>query len=161
MKHFLSRLSLVLLISLSTYPAIADEDSHRKAAEKLLVAMNINQIMIDTVDKMVELEIEKNPQLLPFKSVMGEFFLRHMTGDVLIDFMSGIYMEEFSENELIDMTNFYETPTGQKAITKLPILTQKGARWGQKQVSDNIEELKGMIADEAKRLEKLKNTSPQ
>ena len=141
MKHILLKLFLFIIISLSSNILIADQTSHRKTAEDLLISMNINHTMIKTVNKMVELEIEKNPQLSLFKDVMRDFFLKYMTGDILIDFLSGIYMEEFSENELIEITNFYKTPTGQKAIKKLPLLTQKGARWGQKQVTDNIEKL--------------------
>lgn len=161
MKRIL--LILFLLTTLPASPVIssADQNSHRKAAENLLIAMNINQTAAETVDKMVELEIEKNLQLSLFKDVMRGFFLKYMTGDVLIDFLSGLYMDEFSENELIELTAFYKTPTGQKAIKKLPLLSQKGARWGQKQVSDNVDELKKLIADEAKRLEKMKESSSQ
>ena len=161
MKHILLKLFLFIIISLSSNILIADQTSHRKTAEDLLISMNINHTMIKTVNKMVELEIEKNPQLSLFKDVMRDFFLKYMTGDILIDFLSGIYMEEFSENELIEITNFYKTPTGQKAIKKLPLLTQKGARWGQKQVTDNIDELKSLVAEETKRLEKIKESSSQ
>jgi hypothetical protein len=161
MKHILLILSLFIVLSASPVISFADQTSHRKAAEDLLSSMNINQTMTETVDIMVELEIEKNPQLSLFKDVMRGFFLKYMTGDVLINFLSGVYMEEFTENELIEITNFYKTPTGKKAIKKLPLLTQKGARWGEKQVSDNIDELRRLITEESKRLEKIKKSSPQ
>ena len=152
---------MLVTIAVSPMMLLADQASHRKAAENLIASININQTMTDTVDSMVALEIEKSPQLAPFKDIMRGFFLKYMTGDVLTKFLTGIYMEEFSEKELSELTKFYQTPTGQKAIKKLPSLTEKGARWGQKQVSDNIEELRALIAEEAKRLEKMKESTAQ
>lgn len=161
MKYIPVKLLLLAIISIFPMIAIADQASHQKAAEGLIASININQTMTETVDRMVELEIETNPQLMPYKDIMRGFFLKYMTGDVLTRFLTGIYMEEFTENELIELTNFYKTPTGQKAMKKLPSLTQKGARWGQKQVSDNIEELRSLIAQEAERLEKEKEITSQ
>ena len=161
MKYILVKLSLLIIISAFPMISFADQASHQKAAEDLIDSININKTMMETVDRMVELEIEKNPQLMPYKDVMRGFFLKYMTGDVLTRFLTGIYMAEFTEKELIELTSFYKTPTGQKAMKKLPLLTQKGARWGQKQVSDNIEELRALIAEEDERLEKMKESSSQ
>lgn len=161
MKSMRLKFVLIAILIVSPCISLADQATHRKAAEDLLASININKTMTETVDRMVVLEIEKNAQLEPFKEVMRGFFLKYMTGDVLIDFLSGIYMEDFSEKELIELTKFYQTPTGQKAIKKLPSLTEKGARWGQKQVSDNLEELRTLIAEEAKRIEKNKSAPSQ
>lgn len=154
-------LKLVVLIVISVIPTIclADQASHLKAAQDLIASININKTMTETVDRMVALEVQKNPQLGPFKDIMRDFFLKYMTGDVLTDFISKLYVEEFSEKELNELTAFYKTSTGQKAIKKLPVLTQKGAIWGQKQVNDNIDELRTLIAEESKRLEKMKESS--
>lgn len=161
MKNYLLRLAFVFILILSTNNAIADSSSHQQAANNLMESMNLNQTMISVVEKMVDLEIKKNPQLSLFKDVLRTFFLKYMTGEHLYKAMTTMYMEEFTERELNELANFYKTPTGQKAIQKIPVLTQKGAQWGQKQVSENIEELKAMISKEAKRLEELKNTSSQ
>jgi len=159
MKPILLKLSLILIITAFPMMSSADQASHLKAAEGLLASININQTMTETVDQMVDNQIATNPQMAPFKEIMRGFFLKYMTGDVLTEFLSRVYMEEFTEEELIDLTNFYKTPTGKKAIKKLPTLTLKGAQWGQKQVNDNLDELRGLIAEEAKRLEKSKAAS--
>lgn len=161
MKNILLKLALAIIISLAVNNVMANEESHQQAANDLLISMNLNQTMIATVEKMVEFEIQKNPQLSLFKEVMTEFFEKYMTGDILYKDMATMYMEEFTEKELIDMTIFYKTPTGQKAIEKLPILTQKGAQWGQKQVTDHIDELKTMVEEETKRLKELNESSTQ
>lgn len=159
MKNILLKFALVLVIFLPVNDAFADQVTHRQAAAALLDSMNLNETMIATGEKLVDLEIQRNPQLSLFKDVMIKFFNKHMTGDVLYDDMAKMYMEEFTEAELNDLTAFYKTATGQKSIEKLPILTQKGAQWGQKQVRDNISELQQMIAEETKRIKELQKTS--
>ena len=159
MKRFFLKLSLILMILALPMMSHADQASHLEAAEDLLASININQTMTETADQMVQNQIAMNPQMAPYKEIMRGFFLKYMTGDVLIKFLSGVYMEEFTEKELNDLTNFYKTPTGKKAIKKLPTLTLKGAQWGQKQVNDNLAELRSLITEEAKRLEKSKAAS--
>ena len=41
-----------------------------------------------------------------------------------------VYMEEFTEEEINGIIDFYETPAGAKALKKLPQLMQKGALIG-------------------------------
>ena len=122
--------------------------------------MNINETMIDTVDKMVALEVQNNPQLTPYQGVMKQFFNKHMTGPLMIEEFAQLYMGEFSEDELNDITRFYQTPTGMKAIEKLPILAQKGAIWGQSKVQQNLPELQQMIKAEAERLNAMSQSAP-
>ena len=56
--------------------------------------------------------------------------------------------------ELIELKQFYQTPVGRKSSRLLPELAAEGAVLGQKRVQQNIDELKSMIAEEAKRLKK-------
>jgi len=37
-----------------------------------------------------------------------------------------LYVQTFTESELRDIVAFYETPTGRKAVSKVPTLTQQG-----------------------------------
>ncbi len=159
-KHQLLWSSLaVLLMNFSV--AFADETSHRQAAIALLDSVNITETMIASVDKMVELEVRSNPQLLPYQDVMNKFFVKYMTGPEMIEEFATLYMEEFTEQELIDITDFYKTETGKKAISKLPVLMQKGAMWGQNKVQQNLPELQQMIQAETQRIKKLQEASPQ
>jgi hypothetical protein len=44
-------------------------------------------------------------------------------------FLASLLKENFTDKEIQDMTAFYRTPTGQKAILKLPELMKKGAEY--------------------------------
>lgn len=153
-----SVIKLIILSIVLTLPVTAlkaDERSHRKAAEALLKAMNIEATMMQTVEKMVELEIKRNPQMEMYKDVFRRFFKKHMTGKSLVRDFATLYMEEFTEKELNDITRFYRTKTGKKTIQKLPVLAQKGAQWGQQKVRSNIDELKQMLEEETDRIRNL------
>lgn len=45
---------------------------------------------------------------------------------------------------------FYRTPLGQKMVTRLPLLLQKGAALGQKAVQEHLPELQEEIAKKMK-----------
>ena len=134
-------------------------NTHHSAAHELLLCMNIDETMMQTVDGMLELELQSNPQLIIYKDTMREFFTKHMTGQAMRDAFARMYMDTFTEKEIRDLIEFYSTETGKKAIKTLPELTQKGAIWGQETVMNNIEELQLMIQEEAERLQKLKDAN--
>jgi len=62
--------------------------------------------------------------------------------------MAKIYMAEFSESELNELTKFYQTPLGKKTIQKMPALMAKGAEIGQKRVQKHLPELQAALAGE-------------
>ena len=159
MNKYILTLPIAIVLSIISSVSMADETSHRKAAEALLESINIQQTMIETMDRMVELEIKNNQQLSLYEYVLRKFFKKHVAGEHLIDEFATFYMEEFNEHELIEIANFYKTSTGRKAANKLPILTQKKAIWGQNKVQESLPELKRMIEEETKRLQELKISS--
>ena len=150
---------LTILIATVSCSPNTDEGSHYEAAQELLVCMKLNETMIQTVESMLELEIQTNPQLERYRDVMRAFFVKHMTGEAIQEDFAKMYMETFTEPELRDLIKFYKTETGQKSVEVLPALTQKGARWGQQKVMDNMAELELMIEEEDKRLEALQDAN--
>ena len=72
------------------------------------------------------------------------------------DVLAGIYAQNFSVDELHDLTAFYRSPTGQKLIARQPIIARAsmvaGQQFGQMLVAD----LKEKIAEELKKREQNK-----
>ncbi len=71
------------------------------------------------------------------------------------DFVN-MYVSEFTEKELNDITEFYQTPTGKKTIEKMPALMAKGAQIGEEKVRQNLPELQEMIRAEAEKIQQQK-----
>jgi hypothetical protein len=144
-------LALILLaFSLETHAA--PEDSRIDAALNLLEAMDMRVNLARTVEQVTYAEVEKSPELLPFKAVMLEFMNKYMGFDNLRSDLARIYADAFTRAELEELARFYRTPVGRKVLEKMPELTVLGARMGEQKVEDNLAELEGMIAREAQRL---------
>ena len=140
-----------LVLAGATSRAWSDEKSHRAAAEELLEAANAEKTMEAAIGQMLSIQLKANPQLEPVKDVMKKFFAKYLSYSSLKDEMIKLYTAEFTETELKEIAAFYRTPTGKKAIAKLPVLLQKGAELGLKRVQEHSAELRQMIEEELKK----------
>ena len=128
----------------------ADEASHRKAVEALFGLMEMDSLLSQSVDKMLEMQVQQNPQLVPYQAQMKAFLNKYMSWASLKDDMTKLYMAEFSESEINELTKFYQTPLGKKTVKKMPALMTKGAEIGQKRVQDHLPELQAALQGEKK-----------
>lgn len=150
---------LVALMLLNVIPVVcgADEKAtsgHQKAAEQMLTLMDMPTVLRQSVDQMVKLQVQQNPTIAPYEAVMKEFLGKYMSWDSLKADMVKIYMDEFTESELGELTKFYQTPVGRKAVQRMPALMTKGAQMGSQRVQEHMPELQAAIAEEAKKQQK-------
>jgi hypothetical protein len=141
--------ALLLVMVLASAPSAirAENASHRTAAEALLEAANTRNIMQETLEQSVEIQIRNKPELAPFRQVMKTFMAKHLGYEALKDDLAVLFMAEFTEKDLKQITAFYRTPTGRKSLEKTPVLFQKGAELGMKRVQQNLPELERMIEE--------------
>jgi hypothetical protein len=107
------------------------------------------------MSQMIDLQLQQNPTLAPFKPVMMKFFSKHMSWASLKPEFLKIYSEAFSAKELREINEFYSTDTGKKTIQLMPSLMAQGGQIGAARVQANIGELQEMIKAESERLQKL------
>jgi hypothetical protein len=143
MKSLLPLLLAVCLLQPLTVRA--DEASHRKAAETLLGLMGMETLLNQSVDQMLQIQVQQNPQLAQFQPQMKAFLSKYMSWPSLKDDMAKAYMSEFTEPELNELTKFYQSPVGKKTVEKMPSLMQQGAQMGQKRVQEHLPELQAAI----------------
>lgn len=72
------------------------------------------------------------------------------------DLLAGIYARNFSVDELHDLTAFYHSPTGQKLITRQPVIARASMLAGQQFGQALVTDLKEKIAEELKKREQSK-----
>ncbi|MBI1325143.1 DUF2059 domain-containing protein [bacterium] len=137
--------------------ASADEKSHRMAAEDFLKATGIETTFDQIIDQSIDQQAKANPMLIQLKPVMKKFMRQHFNYEVMKDDLIKIHMEEFTEQELKEITAFYRTPVGQKAVKKMMPLQQKCSELGMKRVQENIGELQRMVVEELQK----NNSNPQ
>ena len=156
MKPFFVSVLIGAIALFQPAPARADEASHRKAVDSLFALMGMEKVLAESIDQMLAMQVQQNPALAQFQPQMKAFLSKYMSWASLKDDMAKIYMAEFTEAELKELTKFYETPLGKKTIQKMPGLMAKGAEIGQKRVQDHLPELQAALAAEKKAPEEKK-----
>jgi hypothetical protein len=156
MKPFFVSVLIGAIALFQPAPARADEASHRKAVDSLFALMGMEKVLAESIDQMLAMQVQQNPALAQFQPQMKAFLSKYMSWASLKDDMARIYMAEFTEAELKELTKFYETPLGKKTIQKMPGLMAKGAEIGQKRVQDHLPELQAALAAEKKAPEEKK-----
>ena len=132
---------LVSVFSTAAYAADPQTTPRHQAAEKLLTMMKMEKLTTQSTTNMVDAMLGRLPPKAQNRDALHAFFKQYVGWAALKDDFIQIYAEAFSEKELHDLIAFYKTPTGQKAITVVPSLMQKGAQVGQSRVQQHLPEL--------------------
>ena len=148
-KSFL--LTAVAACALSFQASGAEKGAKRTqeeyaAAFELLEAMQVPAQLKQTLDGIVEMQMQTNPQLVPYKSIFTDFFNKYMSFEALKEGYADIYLDYFSVAELKEMTAFYKSPLGSKMASKTAEFALRGAALGQKAVQDHQGELAQALA---------------
>jgi hypothetical protein len=127
----------------------ADPASHRHATEELLELMEMEKVFSESINEMIDLQLRQSPELARFREAFEEYFERYMSWRSLEEDFVALFMQELTEEELRELTTFYRTPIGQKAL-KLPDLVTRGAEIGARKAQENKAELEAMLTERAK-----------
>lgn len=155
----LRRLLCTLLLALPLATAAAEpaatpaaDPEARKEALRLLQVMDMEQQLSSALTVMMDMQLQEKPELERYRSVMEDFFAKHMSYEALRDPLVEIYAQEFTAQEMRAASDFYSTPTGKTFLAKMPRMMQLGGELGQRQVMENMGELVAAIQAEDARL---------
>jgi hypothetical protein len=143
---------LIVLLALSL-PAWSDAgpDAHRQAVARLFELTHMQQLIDDSVDRAVTLQIAQNPALAAHQAALRAFMEKYIGWQALKDDLTAMYLHAFTETELEQMNAFYGSPTGQKVLQRLPELVQQRNRLALQRLQAHIgelqEEIKGGSGD--------------
>lgn len=126
--------------------------TYLKAAENFLIATGINTQFETIVDNIITQYGNRIPadKREAFNAVMRKFMGKYYTWEALKKQLSIMYASEFTIQELNQLTDFYNTPTGKKFGSKQAILVEKGMMMGQQVVAQHQTELQQMITESVK-----------
>lgn len=137
-----------LFLGISPSASRADEGSHRAAAESLLEVTQTEQQMAQSRDQLLELQVRQNPALAPHEDRLRAFFAKYLAWERLKPEIVQIYMNEFAEEDLRNMIAFYQTPSGRKAIAKMPKLLAQTTEVSRTHLRQHLPELRQMLEAE-------------
>ena len=142
----------LLTIALVCHPSVSrgNEQSHRKAAENLLIVMEVDKSLPKIAEQVVETQLQQNPQLASQRESFQKFFNKYLNWESVKEETITVYTQEFTEPELKKLTEFYKTPVGKKASEKMPQLAFLAGQIGLKKAQGNQAELRQMIEERTK-----------
>lgn len=132
-------IAVCLLAASPVMPAHADEASHRRVAEELLILSESDK----NFEKGFLLGYNATVKDLPpeMQKAGLAFGAKYLTWDAIKEDVIKLHMESFTEEELKDITAFYRTPTGKKSISLMPTLLAKNVEIVQQKLAEHRDEL--------------------
>src|SRR5215813_5978573 len=91
MRRLLS--SCLITVALGLFPVVAlgDAQSHRKAAEHLLLVMEVDKSLPKIAEQVVENQLQQNPQLAPQREVLQRFLTTLLLDSRVVACEDGVY----------------------------------------------------------------------
>lgn len=127
-------LTAIVLCVVSTSISATQGDAKRDVAQvahELLRVTGAGELGIRMMNQMIDVQRQTLPDV-PDK--FWHDFMAEVDPDDLNRLVVPVYARHFTVEEMESMIAFYRTPTGQKLISKLPVITEEsmavGRRWG-------------------------------
>ena len=124
------------------------------AARDLFTAMRMDKMLLAATESQFDAMVQANAQLAPYRDVFTTWANKFLVSPEMLDPIIREYAKAFTVAELNDLATFYRTPTGQKALTVLPSLMQRGAQIGSDVGQRHQAELSQMLQERKEQLER-------
>lgn len=134
-------LTAALLLATVT-PSTPAAEPTPEQIDRLLDVMNAGEMGIQMMTTMIQQFQMMMPEV---PAEYWEEFLARVAAEDLNDIVAPIYQRHFTEEEVMAMTDFYESPIGQVVLSKMPVVLEEsmaaGQVWGEQIVNDLINDL--------------------
>ena len=166
MRRFVLLSLAVLAMSTAT---VADEVSHREAAHRVLEASQAEKSLdqvLEIFDGMLaqqmaslDLPAEGQEAAREMQAEMTSWMTDLLRWEEMSAFLETMYVEVFSEEELNQLADFYDSEIGQKLLERQPEILQKTMEWTQGQVAERMPEFLERVEARTKELEERFRTA--
>jgi hypothetical protein len=127
-----------------------------KAASELVEVMNLQATFDEGKDAMIKAQMQSNPALKQYEDLMRQFVDKYLTWDQVKDQYVNIYANMFTESELRELIQLYQTPTGKKLLTSMPEIMNQSLQITQRQLQPHLPELQKQIMARVQEQQKQK-----
>ena len=146
--------------------ALADSASHNGSAERFLQLANADRLAVPVYAQVQQMFAQRFSEsqapdskkaLLERYQAQADTALDKAIGwDKLKPDLVALYTSQFSETELNQLIDFYQSPLGKKMLTRLPELNARSAQLTQVKLESAVPEVNKLLADMTAELEKQK-----
>jgi hypothetical protein len=121
------------------------ESSHRKAARELIEVERAWRDPMAVAEPVFEGLLLKDPEMEPYRDVILEWLRKNLSWKQLTPGLADVYVQTFTEDELRQLTAFYKSAVGQKALKQGSALNKAEAMAALDLLIEHHAELDAMI----------------
>ncbi|WP_313025829.1 DUF2059 domain-containing protein [Pseudomonas lopnurensis] len=155
--HRTLRFCCAILLSCIGPSAIADSTTHADSAERFLQLANADRLAVPVYAQVQQMFAQRFAEtqapdskkaLLEGYQAQADAALDKAIGwDKLKPDLVALYTGQFSETELNQLIDFYQSPLGKKMLAKLPELNARSAQLTQAKLEAAVPEVNKLLAD--------------
>jgi len=131
-----------------------------KAAQALVEIMNMKVTFEQGKEAMIKAQVQSNPSLAQFEDLMRQFVEKYLTWDQVEGKFVNIYADIFTESEIRELIQLYQTPTGKKLLTSMPDIMNRSMQITQQQLQPHLPELQRQISARVQQQRQQQQPSP-
>lgn len=122
-------------------------ESHKQAALELLKTMKMGEQFSGALETGIDAQLRANPSMIRYRQVFLDFYEKYVNWEDVKDRFALLYTNNFTEQELKEINQFFSTKTGQKVATSTTKLMEQGMKLGEELVRENQDELMRMMQE--------------
>jgi hypothetical protein len=112
--------------------------TQRQAAEALLTTLYSEASFNTMIDQRLAAQFKIAPDMQQYEPELRAFISKYLGWTTIRPELVALYAQEFTEAELREMTRFYQSPTGQKAIARVSVLRQTALDIGLRRIQEHL-----------------------
>lgn len=152
-----------LALAIGSTQALAASATHEAHAERFLELVGADRLTVAVYAQVQQMFAQRFAEAQAPESRKAVLERYQSQADAALDKAIGwdrlepemvdLYTAEFSEQELAELIEFYQSPLGRKVLTKLPQLNAHSARLTQVKLESAVPEVNKLLGDMAAELE--------
>jgi len=138
-------------------PAMADTASHNAQAEKFLKLAHADKLTTPVYSQVQQMFAQRFAEAKAPESKKATLESYQAKANAALDMAVGwnkikpdmvaLYTSNFTEKELKDLIDFYQSPLGKKVLEKMPTLTAQSAQLTQAKLESAVPEVNKLLQD--------------
>ena len=139
----MKKLILIIVLYSVSSNCYSQTPATKEHIKTLLDMMGAGKIGVQVMENML-VTFKKSIPNVP--NEVWDEFMKEVKPETLIDLIIPIYAKHYTDEDVIQLIDFYRTPLGKKVIEKMPLISQEsylvGAEWGKKLGEQAVRKLK-------------------
>jgi hypothetical protein len=150
-------IAIFFLMILGSLMAFAQEDSRRSTVEKLLLLTGDERLVDQMFQQITQMQMQQFHSMdIPQNQISGmeqhletmfRMIREEITWDTMKDDVIDLYLSVYTEEEIEDLIEFYESPLGQKVVQKTPQFIQQSLTVSQKHIQRILPKIQAMTQE--------------